>query len=94
MAFKVVDADNNALENAVITIKAEENAAAIATLTTSATGQAQMSDMQPFATSFPIVEVTLDGYLLDPESVVKNGITVSAEEPNELEIKMNIQSVS
>ena len=94
VSFKVVDDDNNPLENAKITIKTEENGNAVDTLTTSSNGQVQMSDKQPFATSYPIVEVTLDGYQLDPESVVKDGITVSAEEPNEFEIKMNIQSVS
>ena len=87
-----MDGDDNPLENAQITIKMAADGAAVDTLTTADTGKVEMSQMQPFATSFPIVQVAREGYELTSD--LSAGITVTAEEPNQIKITMNIKSVS
>ena len=90
--FEVVDGKDSPLQNAQIIIKMEADGDAVDTLTTADTGKVEMSQMHPFATSFPIVQVTREGYEL--ASDLSAGITVTAEEPNQVKITMNIKSVS
>ena len=87
-----MDENDDPMENAQITIKMAADGAAVDTLTTADTGKVEMSEMQVFATSFPIVQVAREGYELTSD--LSAGITVTAAEPNQFKITMSIKSVS